>query len=161
MTIKVGEEIPSITLRIMGADGPKDITTDEIFRGGKVAVFGLPGAFTPVCSAKHLPGFVNNAEALRKRGIDRVACVSVNDAYVMDAWGKALNVGDKVMMVADGNAAFTKAVGLEEDKTVAHMGLRSQRYAMIVEGGVVKLLNIEKPKEFCVSSAEALLEATG
>jgi peroxiredoxin len=158
MTIKVGDKIPSAKLRHMTKDGPKDITTDEIFKGKKVALFALPGAFTPTCSAKHLPGFVQNAEQIKGKGISTIACLSVNDAFVMDAWGKNQNVGDKVMMLADGNADFTKAIGLEMDGTGYGMGLRSKRYSMVVDDGVVKHLNLEKPGAFEVSNAETILK---
>jgi peroxiredoxin len=158
MTIKVGDKIPSTKLRHMTKDGPKDITTDEIFKGKKVALFALPGAFTPTCSAKHLPGFVQNAEQIKGKGISTIACLSVNDAFVMDAWGKNQNVGDKVMMLADGNAEFTKAIGLEMDGTGYGMGLRSKRYSMVVDDGTVTQLNLEKPGAFEVSNAETILK---
>jgi len=157
MTIKVGDKIPSVTLREMTSDGPKPVNTDELFAGKKVALFALPGAFTPTCSAKHVPGFVQNAEALRAKGIDTIACVSVNDAFVMGAWGKDQGAGDKVRMLADGNGEFTTAVGLEMDGTKFGMGKRSQRYAMIVDNGVVKTLDVEQPGAFEVSSAEHML----
>src|SRR4051812_47797198 len=158
MTIKVGDKVPSAKLRHMTKDGPKDITTDEIFKGKKVALFALPGAFTPTCSAKHLPGFVQNAEAIKGKGISTIACLSVNDAFVMDAWGKNQNVGDKVMMLADGNADFTKAIGLEMDGTGYGMGLRSKRYSMVVDDGTVTQLNLEKPGAFEVSNAETIMK---
>jgi peroxiredoxin len=122
-------------------------------------LFALPGAFTPTCSAKHLPGFVQNASAIRAKGIDTIACLSVNDAFVMGAWGKDQKVGDKVVMLADGHAEFTKALGLENDNSSYGMGLRSKRYAMVVDNGVVKALNVEKPGSFEVSSAEAVMKA--
>src|SRR5262249_33497628 len=159
MTIEVGDKIPSVKLHVMSEAGPKDVTTDEIFKGKKVVLFALPGAFTPTCSAKHLPGFVQNAGALRAKGVDTIACLSVNDAFVMGAWGKDQKVGDKIMMLADGNDAFTKAVGLENDNSSYGMGMRSRRYAMVVENGVVKTLNVEKPGSFEVSSAEAMMKA--
>ncbi|HEX3064634.1 MAG TPA: peroxiredoxin [Candidatus Polarisedimenticolia bacterium] len=159
MTIKVGDKIPSAKLQHKTKDGVQTITTDELFKGKKVVVFALPGAFTPTCSAKHLPGFVNNFNELKGKGVDTVACLSVNDAFVMSAWGKDQNVGDKVMMLADGNGDFTKAVGLTMDGTGYGMGLRSQRYAMVVDDGVVKKLQIEAPGAFEVSSAEAVLKA--
>jgi len=159
MTIKVGDKIPSAKLQHKTKDGVQTITTDELFKGKKVVVFALPGAFTPTCSAKHLPGFVNNFNELKAKGVDTVACLSVNDAFVMSAWGKDQNVGDKVMMLADGNGDFTKAVGLTMDGTGYGMGLRSQRYAMVVDNGVVKKLQIEAPGAFEVSSAEAVLKA--
>jgi len=159
MTIKVGDKIPSAKLQHKTKDGVQTITTDELFKGKKVVVFALPGAFTPTCSAKHLPGFVNNFNELKGKGVDTVACLSVNDAFVMSAWGKDQNVGDKVMMLADGKGDFTKAVGLTMDGTGYGMGLRSQRYAMVVDDGVVKKLQIEAPGAFEVSSAEAVLKA--
>jgi len=159
MTIKVGDKIPSAKLHIMTEQGPKDVTTDEVFKGKRVVLFALPGAFTPTCSAKHLPGFVQNASAIRAKGIDTIACLSVNDTFVMGAWGKDQKVGDKVVMLADGNAEFTKALGLENDNSSYGMGLRSKRYAMVVDNGVVKALNVEKPGSFEVSSAEAVMKA--
>jgi len=159
MTIKVGDKIPSAKLHIMTEQGPKDVTTDEVFKGKRVVLFALPGAFTPTCSAKHLPCFVQNASAIRAKGIDTIACLSVNDAFVMGAWGKDQKVGDKVVMLADGNAEFTKALGLENDNSSYGMGLRSKRYAMVVDNGVVKALNVEKPGSFEVSSAEAVMKA--
>lgn len=158
MVIKVGDRIPSVKLKHMTKDGMKDITTDELFGGKTVAIFGLPGAFTRTCSGQHLPGFVQNADAIRTKGVNVIACVSVNDAFVMDAWGKSQNVGDKVLMLADGNADFTKAIGLEIDRSDVGFGVRSQRYSMVVENGVVKNLNLEKPGAFEVSSAEVLLK---
>lgn len=157
MTINTGDRIPNTTLTHMGADGPADLSTEELFAGKKVVLFALPGAFTPTCSAAHLPGFVANADKLKARGVDEIVCLSVNDAFVMDAWGKAQNA-DKVHMVADGNADFTKAVGLELDLTGRGMGVRSQRYAMIVDNGEVTALQVEAPGELKVSSAEAMLE---
>ncbi len=158
MTIKVGDTIPAAKMRVMTKDGPKDLTSDELFKGKKVVLFGLPGAFTPTCSAKHLPGFVQHAEQIRAKGVDTIACLSVNDAFVMNAWGKDQNVGDKVMMVADGNADFTKAVGLESDYTGYGMGVRSRRYSMVIDNGVVKAINVEKPGAFEVSNAETILK---
>ena len=159
MTIKVGDRIPSASLKHMTADGMQTITTDQLFKGKKVVLFALPGAFTPTCSAKHLPGFVQNAETIKAKGIDTIACLSVNDAFVMNAWGKDQKVGDKVMMLADGNADFSKAVGLTMDGTGYGMGTRAQRYAMVVQDGVVKALNVEAPGAFEVSSAESILKA--
>jgi len=157
MAIKVGDRIPSVKLRYMAADGVKTIKTDELFKEKKVVLFALPGAFTPTCSAKHLPGFVQQAKALKKRGVDTIACLSVNDAYVMDAWGKSQKA-EGVMMLADGNGEFSTAVGLTMDAEKYGMGLRAQRYAMVVENGVVKTLNVEAPGAFEVSSAEAILK---
>ncbi|HXV25297.1 MAG TPA: peroxiredoxin [Alphaproteobacteria bacterium] len=159
MSIKVGDKIPSAKLRVMTSDGPKEMATNELFKGKKIVLFALPGAFTPTCSAKHLPGFVKHADAIRAKGVDAIACLSVNDAFVMGAWGKDQHVGDKVMMLADGNAEFTRAIGLESDASGYGMGLRSKRYAMIVEDGVVKALNVEKPGTFDVSSAESVMKA--
>ena len=155
--IKVGDKIPSVKLKHMTKEGIKDVTTDELFKG-KVALFGLPGAFTPTCSAKHLPGFVQNSEAIRGKGVDKIVCLSVNDAFVMDAWGKNQNVGDKVMMVADGNADFAKAIGLEMDGSGYGMGTRIRRFSMLVDNGTVKQLNVEKPGAFEVSNAETILK---
>lgn len=157
MTIKVGDKVPSVKLKHMTADGVKDITTDDLFKG-KVAVFGLPGAFTPTCSAKHLPGYVQNAEALRAKGVSKIVCLSVNDAFVMDAWGKQQGAGDKVAMIADGSADLTKALGLELDLTPNGMGLRMKRFSMLLQDGVVKTLNVEKPGAFEVSNAETMLQ---
>ena len=159
MTIKVGDRIPSATLKHMTADGMQTITTDQLFKGKKVVLFALPGAFTPTCSAKHLPGFVQNADQIKGKGVDTIACLSVNDAFVMNAWGKDQKVGDKVLMLADGNADFSKAVGLTMDGTGYGMGTRAQRYAMVVQDGVVKALNVEAPGAFEVSSAESILKA--
>ena len=159
MTIAVGEKIPSAKLKTMTAEGPKDISTDDIFNGKKVVLFAVPGAFTPTCSAKHLPGFVEKAADIKGKGIDTIACLAVNDAFVMGAWGKAQNTGDKVLMLADGAAAFTKQLGLDLDLTGPGMGVRSKRYAMVVDNGTVKALQVEAPGAFEVSSAEAILKA--
>ena len=158
MTIAVGQKIPSGKLKTMTAEGPKDITTEELFDGKKVVVFALPGAFTPTCSAKHLPGFVQHAGSLKGKGVDTVACLSVNDAFVMGAWGKDQNVGDKVLMLADGSGAFTEALGLTLDLTPNGMGKRSKRYAMIVDNGTGSARNVEEPGKFEVSSAEAVMK---
>ena len=158
MTIKVGDRVPSATLHRMTPDGPQTVTTDEIFSGRRVAIFGLPGAFTPTCSGEHLPGFVEHAGALEAKGIDAIACVAVNDAFVMDAWGRDRQVGDKVMMLADGNGEFTRKLDLEADLQAFGLGLRSKRFSMIVEDGVVKTLNIEEGRGLKVSDAETLLK---
>lgn len=158
MTIKIGDKIPSATLTQMTDGGPKPVKTDEFFAGKKVALFAVPGAFTPTCSAKHVPGFLQHADELFSKGIDTIACVSVNDAFVMGAWGKAQNVGDKIAMLADGNGDFTSAVGLEMDASKYGMGKRSQRYSMLVDNGTVKQLNVEEPGAFSVSSAEHMLK---
>jgi peroxiredoxin len=157
MAIKVGDKLPSVKLKTMTKDGMKEMTTDEIFGKGKTVLFALPGAFTPTCSAKHLPGFVGKAADIKGKGVDRIACLSVNDAFVMNAWGKEQNVGENVLMLADGNADFTKAVGLEMDGSGFGMGSRSKRYSMIVEDGVVRQLNVEGPGEFKVSAADYML----
>ena len=159
MTIKVGDKLPEAKFRVMTAEGPQGKTTDDIFKGKSVALFGLPGAFTPTCSAQHLPGFVANADALKARGVDSIVCLAVNDAFVMGAWGKDQGVGDAVLMLADGSAELTRALGLELDLTGRGFGLRSQRYAMIVDDGVVTALNVEASGAFEVSSAEAILAA--
>ena len=158
MTIKVGDKIPNVTLRYMTPEGIKSVTTDELFNGKRVVLFALPGAFTPTCSKAHLPGFVVNADAIKKKNVDQIICLSVNDAFVMNAWGKDQNVDDNILMLADGSAEFTKAVGLDDDRTGIGMGIRSRRYAMVIDDGTVKALNAEKPGEFKVSSAEAILE---
>ncbi len=159
MAVQVGDKVPSTTLQHMTDDGPADISSDEVFAGKKVVLFALPGAFTPTCSAKHLPGFVQQAAAIKAKGVDTIACLSVNDAFVMGAWGKDQGVGDTVLMLADGSADFTKAMGLELDLDSRGFGLRSQRYAMIVDDGVVTALNVEDGGAFQVSSAEAILDA--
>ncbi len=157
MTISVGDKIPSVTLHIMKDSGPEAITTDDIFGGKKVALFGLPGAFTPTCSAKHVPGFVANADALTDKGIEKIVCVSVNDAFVMGAWGKDQGAGDKVMMVADGSADLTRATGLELDLTGRGFGMRCQRFSMVVNDGTVESLNLESDGGYEVTSAEHML----
>jgi len=156
MTISIGDRIPNVVMNEMTGDGPAEISSEELFGGKKVVLFALPGAFTPTCSASHLPGFVANADKLKDKGADDIVCLSVNDAWVMDAWGKQQNA-DEIRMVADGSANFTQAVGLELDRTAGGMGMRSQRYAMIVEDGVVTALNVEEPGKFEQSSAEAML----
>jgi peroxiredoxin len=157
--VKVGDKVPSATLRMLGPEGPKPVTTEELFAPGKkVVAFALPGAFTPTCSAKHVPGFVSEFDKIKAKGVDAIACISVNDAFVMGAWGKDQKAGDKVMMLGDGNAEFTDAMGLTLDGTKNGMGKRSQRYAMIVQDGVIKDLFVEKPGTYEVSSAENVLK---
>ena len=159
MTIKVGDTIPNVTVFIMGEDGgPQAITTDELFKGKLVALFGLPGAFTPTCSASHLPGYVKNADAFKAKGADDIICLSVNDAFVMTAWGMDQNVGDSVTMVSDGSATFAKATGLELDLTEPGLGIRCQRFSMIVDDGVVKDIATEDPPTAELTSAEKMLE---
>ena len=158
MTIKIGDRVPSVTLRQLTPDGLKEITTDELFRGKRIALFAVPGAYTRTCSQRHLPSYVGNAGALKAKGVDAIACLAVNDAFVMGAWGKEHGTDGKVMMLGDGSGDFTRAVGFELDRIKEGMGVRSQRYSMLVEDGVVKQLNVEKPGEYAVSSAEAMLE---
>ena len=156
MAIQEGEKIPDVTLKTTGM---KDITTRELFAGKKVVLFAVPGAFTPTCSEQHLPGFINQSDAIRAKGVDDIVCVSVNDAFVMDSWGKDRGAEGKVTMIADGNASLAKALGLDFDGSGIGFGTRSQRYAAIVEDGVVTTLAVEKPMAFEVSSAEAILAA--
>jgi peroxiredoxin len=157
MTIKTGDRLPDAEVQRMGADGVETLHSSELFAGKKVVLFALPGAFTPTCSAAHLPGYVVHADALREKGVDSIICLSVNDAFVMDAWGKQHNAEDRVMMIADGSARFSKAVGLELDLDARGMGMRSQRYAMVVNDGVVEQLHVEAPGKFEVSDAETIL----
>ena len=157
MTIKAGDKLPDATFMTSGPEGPRPITSDELFKGKTVAVLALPGAFTPTCSAKHLPGFKEHAAEFRAKGVDTIACISVNDVFVMKAWGLDQGVGDDIIMLADGNGDFTKAIGLEMDGSKFGMGLRSQRYSMIVKDGVVDTLNVEAGGEFKVSSADYML----
>jgi glutaredoxin/glutathione-dependent peroxiredoxin len=157
MTIKVGDRLPDATFKVMKDGKPADLSTAELTKGKKVALFAVPGAFTPTCSVKHLPGYKEKAAELRAKGVDTIACVSVNDVFVMNAWGKDQQVGDDVLMLADGNGAFAKAVGLEMDGSGFGMGSRSKRYSMIVDDGVVKQLNVEGPGEFKVSAADYML----
>jgi len=159
MSIQIGDKIPQATLNYL-KDGVQAINTDELFAGKKVVLFAVPGAFTPTCSAKHLPGYVAKSEEFQKRGID-VACLSVNDAFVMGAWAKDQNVPEGLHMLADGNGAFTRALGLELDATPFGMGLRSKRFALYAEDGVVKQLHVEAPGEFRVSAADYVLEHLG
>jgi len=158
MTIKVGDRLPEATLRTMGPDGPQAKTTGEIFGGKTVALFAVPGAFTPTCSARHLPGFLDHAKELKGKGVDLIACVAVNDVFVMDAWGKAQGVGDDILMLSDGNGEFAKALGLELDGSKFGMGARSQRFSLVAKDGVVTQLNVEAGGEFRVSAADYMLE---
>ena len=157
MTIKVGDKLPEATFKIMKDGKPADLTVSDLTAGKKVALFAVPGAFTPTCSVKHLPGYKEKAAEFRAKGVDTIACVSVNDVFVMNAWGKDQQVGEDVVMLADGNGVFAKAVGLEMDGTGFGMGSRSKRYSMIVEDGLVKQLNVEGPGEFKVSAADFML----
>jgi glutaredoxin/glutathione-dependent peroxiredoxin len=158
MTIKVGEKIPQATLNYLN-EGVKSITTDDIFNGATVVLFAVPGAFTPTCSARHLPGYVDHLAEMKAKGVDKVVCMAVNDAFVMGAWAKSQNVPDDILMLADGNGAFSKQLGLDLDASKFGMGLRSQRFALIAKNGVVTQLHIEAPGEFKVSSAESVLAA--
>jgi peroxiredoxin len=157
MTIQVGDKLPSATLTTMTAEGPKPLTTSELCEGKKVVLFAVPGAFTPTCSVQHLPGFLENTQSFKDKGVDTVACVSVNDPFVMGAWGKDREVGENLMMLSDGNGDFTAAIGLEMDGSGFGLGTRSQRYAMIVDDGVVSTLNVESGPGLDVSSAETIL----
>jgi len=157
MTIGIGDRIPTTMLVKATADGPDQVDSNAYFAGRKVALFAVPGAYTPTCSAKHLPGFVEKQDTLKAKGVDEIACISVNDAFVMDAWGKSAGA-DGITMLADGNADFAKALGLDTDSSKFGMGTRSKRYAMIVNDGVVEALNVEAPGEFKVSTAEHLIE---
>jgi len=157
MTIAIGERLPDVPLAIATADGPQPTTSGEYFSGKKVALFAVPGAFTPTCSARHLPSYVEKAADLKSKGVDEIACVSVNDPFVMAAWGKADGSSD-ITMLADGNGQFAEALGLEMDGSKFGMGKRSQRYSMLVNDGVVEQLNVEAPGEYKASSAETLLE---
>ena len=156
MSIQAGDNIPAATLKVMGAEGPQDITTDDIFSGKKVLLFAVPGAFTPGCSMTHLPGYVVNADKIKAAGVDTIACLSVNDAFVMGAWGEAQNASE-ILMLADGNGDFTAALGLELDGRGFGMGTRSQRFAMLVEDGEVTQLNVEEGPGVDVSSAETMM----
>jgi peroxiredoxin len=159
MTIQVGDSIPSAKLMQSTAEGPKEISTEELFGGKTVVLFGVPGAFTPTCSAKHLPGYVQNYDALKAKGVDTVACMAVNDAFVMGAWGKDQGVGDKVMMLADGSADFTRKLGLELDLVARGLGIRSQRFVLVAKDGKVTHIAVEAPGAFEVSKAETVLAA--
>ncbi len=158
MAIKVGDRLPGqITFKEMTAGAPKDVSVDEVFKGKRVVLFAVPGAFTPTCSQKHLPGFVSQADAIRKKGVDDIVCISVNDAFVMGAWGKASGAEGKVRLLADGNGEFTRAMGLELDASGFGMGKRSQRYGMVVKDGVVEQLHVEPGPGLNVCSAESIL----
>lgn len=157
MSIAIGDKIPAVTIKVMGEKGPQDITTGEIFAGKKVVLFAVPGAFTPGCSVTHLPGYVVLADKIKAKGVDTIACLSVNDAFVMDAWGKSQNA-EEISMLADGNGTFTQAIDLEMDAAGYGMGARSKRYAMIVENGVVSHLAVEPAGGIEVSAAEAILK---
>ena len=158
MTIKIGDNLPPGTLTKMTEDGPQPVSTDEIFKGKKVALFAVPGAFTPTCSAAHVPGFLKNAKALKAKGVDSIVCVAVNDPFVMGAWAKDQKTGDKILMLADGSGDYTRALGLELDLRKAGLGMRSRRYSMLVDDRVVKRLNLDEGGGLEKSKAEVLLE---
>lgn len=158
MTIKVGDHLPDAVFTSPGPEGPQQLSTDQVFKGKTVVLFAVPGAFTPTCSARHLPGFKDRADEFKAKGVDVIACLSVNDAFVMGAWAKDQASGEAILMLADGNGDFTAKVGLELDGSKFGMGKRSQRYAMLVADGVVKVLEVEAPGEFRVSSADYMLE---
>ena len=157
MAIKAGERMPRGTLKRMTKEGPKDLSTDEIFKGKVVVLFSVPGAFTPTCDAKHLPGFVQLADQIRAKGVDTIACMAVNDVFVMNAWGKASGVGDRILMLADGNGDYARALGLELDAKGFGVGTRGQRFALIVRDGMATHVNVEAPGQFKVSAAEYVL----
>jgi glutaredoxin/glutathione-dependent peroxiredoxin len=157
MTIKAGEKMPEGSFMQMTKDGPQKLTSEQLFAGKTVVLFSVPGAFTPTCDAKHLPGFVELADSIKAKGVDTIACTAVNDVFVMNAWGKHGNVGDKILMLADGNGTYAKALGLEMDGTKFGMGVRGQRFAIIVKDGVAAHVDVEKPGEFKVSAAEHVL----
>ncbi|MEM7748714.1 MAG: peroxiredoxin [Pseudomonadota bacterium] len=162
MAIQVGDKLPETTFAVMGAEGPEQKTTSDVFGGKKVVLFAVPGAYTPTCSKGHMPGFVQNVDAIKGKGVDVVACTAVNDTFVMDAWAKDSGATGKIDMLADGSADFAKAVGLEIDLTARGLGVRSQRYSMLVEDGVVKQLNVEEaPPNHDVSSAVTMLSQLG
>ena len=155
--IKAGDTLPSMTLMTNGPDGPTETPTDAVFRGRKVVMFATPGAFTPTCSAKHLPGFVQHAAEIKAKGVDAIVCLAVNDVFVLRAWATEQGISDEVLMLADGSAQFTKALGLELDLTSRGLGIRTQRFALVANDRVIEYLAIEKPGDFDVSSAEAIL----
>jgi peroxiredoxin len=158
MTIKVGDTMPKGQFTRMGPNGPEPVSTEDLFRGKKVVLFSVPGAFTPTCSAKHLPGYINLYDQLKAKGVDTIACMAVNDVFVMKAWGDHSKATGKVEMLADGNGEYAKALGLELDASKFGMGTRSKRFSMVVDDGVVKVLNVEPPGEFGISSAESTLK---
>ncbi len=158
MTIKAGERMPAGKFKVMGESGPQDLSTAQLFDGKRVVLFSVPGAFTPTCSAKHLPGYIEQVARLRAKGVDAIACMSVNDVFVMNAWGKNAGVGDQIKMLADGNGDYARALGLELDATGFGMGHRGQRFAIIVDNGVATKVFVEAPGEFKVSAAEHVLD---
>ena len=161
MAISVGDSVPEGTLTRMGDAGPEPVTTDVLFKGKKVVFFAVPGAFTPTCAIKHLPGYQHDADTIRTRGVDTIACMAVNDVFVMDAWARSADTGDDVLMLADGNAHYAAALGLSWDLSGLGLGIRSQRFSMIVDDGVITHLNVEPPGEFGISGAEQILDQLG
>jgi peroxiredoxin len=157
VTIKTGDRMPEGSLKVMGKEGPMNVSAGELFGRGRVVLFSVPGAFTPTCSAKHLPGFIEKAEALRSKGVGKLVCLAVNDVFVMNAWGKAAGVGDSIVMAADGNGDYSRALGLELDARGFGMGMRGKRFALVIEDGIVKQAHVEAPGEFKVSSADYIL----
>ena len=157
MTINIGDKVPNGTFQIMKADGPGSLSSKELFSGKKVVLFSVPGAFTPTCSKEHLPGFIQKSAEIKEKGIDTIACMAVNDVFVMGAWGKQSGAGDNVVLLADGNGEYSRALGLELNATGFGMGHRGQRFAIVVDDGIVKQLHVEAPGEFKVSSAESVL----
>jgi glutaredoxin/glutathione-dependent peroxiredoxin len=157
MTIKIGDRVPSVKLKLVTADGVSDVDTAEFFGGKRVVLFSVPGAFTPTCSKEHLPGFVARADEIKGKGVDDIVCLAVNDHFVMKAWAEAQNVGDKVSLLADGSAAFTKEIGLAQDLGVAGLGVRGKRFSMLVDDGIVKSLEVESAPGVSVSGADACL----
>jgi peroxiredoxin len=157
MTIKAGDRIPEGKLKVMGKDGPSNVSAAELLGKGRVVLFSVPGAFTPTCDAKHLPGYVEKAAAFRGKGVDRIVCLAVNDVFVMNAWGKSAGVGNAIVMAADGNGDYSRALGLELDARGFGMGMRGKRFALMIEDGTVKEVQVEAPGEFKVSSAEHML----
>ena len=158
MTVQVGDKAPAGQFHVINADGPGSLSTEELFSGKKVVVFSVPGAFTPTCSKEHLPGFIDKADAIKAKGVDTIACMAVNDMFVMDAWGNSAGAGDKVLMLADGNGTYATALGLELDASGFGLGTRGQRFTLVVEDATITQLYVEAPMEFKVSSAENILE---
>jgi peroxiredoxin len=157
MTIQAGDRIPDGKLKVMGKDGPMNVEAKELLGQGRVVLFSVPGAFTPTCDAKHLPGFIEKAAALKVRGVGKLVCLAVNDVFVMNAWGKSAGVGEAIAMVADGNGEYTRSLGLELDARGFGMGMRGKRFALVIDNGVVKQVHVEAPGEFKVSSADYIL----
>ena len=158
MSVNVGDALPKATLMKAGAEGPQPIDTEDYFKGRRVALFSVPGAFTPTCSARHLPGFIDKADELKAKGVDEIACTAVNDAFVMNAWAESAGAADKITMLSDGNGAFVEALGLTMDGSKYGMGKRGQRFSMVVNDGTIEQINVEEPGAFAVSSADYMVE---